>query len=202
MNLTANSLLNDESRIIAGGDLTGNLGSLTNSEVAGERVITETGTAYHYIDHQPGGCCDDWTEVQITGYNPAPSVVGISLTPTVYQQNTAPTGSGAAIGTLALASVNQSAGGANPTPLSSLFNSAPNPNAGYLIETDPRFANYRSWLSSDYLLNALEIDPAITQKRLGDGFYEQRLLREQIAAIDRPTLPRRLRSTTKPNTGP
>ncbi|MFA5242946.1 MAG: filamentous hemagglutinin N-terminal domain-containing protein, partial [Sulfuricella sp.] len=183
MNLSANSLLNDKSRIIAGGALTGNLGSLTNSEVAGERVSTEAGTAYHYIDHQPGGCCNDWTEIQITGYNPAPSVAGISLTPTVYQQNTAPNGSGTAIGTLAIASVNQSAGGANPTPLSSLFNSAPNPNAGYLIETDPRFASYRTWLSSDYLLNALEIDPAITHKRLGDGFYEQKLVREQVAQL-------------------
>jgi filamentous hemagglutinin len=52
-----------------------------------------------------------------------------------------------------------------------------------LIETDPRFTNQRQWLSSDYLLSALHPDPAMTQKRLGDGFYEQRLIREQITQL-------------------
>ncbi len=66
---------------------------------------------------------------------------------------------------------------------SSLFQTSPNPNAGYLIETDPRFAGYRNWLSSDYMLNALSIDPAATQKRLGDGYYEQKLVREQVAQL-------------------
>lgn len=44
---------------------------------------------------------------------------------------------------------------------------------GYLIETDPRFADYRQWTSSDYMLRQLAVDPALTQMRLGDGFYEQ-----------------------------
>ena len=59
------------------------------------------------------------------------------------------------------------------------------PTANYLIETDPRFANYRNWLSSDYMLQALSLDPAATQKRLGDGFYEQRLVNEQVAQLTR-----------------
>lgn len=53
----------------------------------------------------------------------------------------------------------------------------------YLIETDPRFANYRNWLSSDYLLNSVGLDPNNTLKRLGDGFYEQQLIREQVAQL-------------------
>jgi filamentous hemagglutinin len=53
----------------------------------------------------------------------------------------------------------------------------------YLIETDPRFANYRNWLSSDYLLNSLGQDPNNILKRLGDGFYEQKLIREQVAQL-------------------
>jgi len=56
-------------------------------------------------------------------------------------------------------------------------------SGGYLIETDPRFANYRNWLSSDYLLNNLGLDPNNTLKRLGDGFYEQKLIREQVAKL-------------------
>ena len=223
MNLSANSLLNDKSRIIAGGTLSGNIGSLNNTEVAGERVSTDTGTAYHYIDHQPSGCCNDWTEIQATGYNPAPSVESIALTPTVYQQNTAPTGSGTQISALSSGNVSQAPSGANAAsvtlnngpaispitqvaalngnnaggpatvvrsggintgvPNNSLFSLSLNSNSHYLIETDPQFANYRIWLSSDYLLSALSINPAAAQKRLGDGFYEQKLIREQVAQL-------------------
>ena len=66
-------------------------------------------------------------------------------------------------------------------PTASLFNI--HPAGSYLIETDPRFANYRNWLSSDYLLNNLGADPNTTLKRLGDGFYEQKLIREQVAKL-------------------
>ena len=66
-------------------------------------------------------------------------------------------------------------------PTASLFRTVPDSASRYLIETDPAFANYRNWLSSDYLLNALSYDPATVTKRLGDGFYEQRLIREQVA---------------------
>jgi len=51
------------------------------------------------------------------------------------------------------------------------------------VETDPKFTQYKQWSSSDYLLNALQMDPATTQKRLGDGFYEQKLIREQVLAL-------------------
>ncbi|BEP66769.1 hypothetical protein GmRootV35_12830 [Variovorax sp. V35] len=68
-------------------------------------------------------------------------------------------------------------------PSASLFRTLTNPSSHYLIETDPRFANYRNWLSSDYLLNNLGLDPNNTLKRLGDGFYEQRLIREQVAQL-------------------
>ena len=68
-------------------------------------------------------------------------------------------------------------------PSNSLFKLRSDPQSGYLVETDPRFANYRDWLSSDYLLQAMSVDPATAQKRLGDGFYEQRLVREQIGKL-------------------
>ncbi|CAM8655755.1 Filamentous haemagglutinin, 20-residue x2 repeat [Comamonadaceae bacterium] len=58
-----------------------------------------------------------------------------------------------------------------------------NPSSHYLVETDPRFTNYRAWLSSDYITTQLALDPAVTQKRLGDGFYEQKLIREQVAQL-------------------
>jgi filamentous hemagglutinin len=68
-------------------------------------------------------------------------------------------------------------------PRNSLFLLRTDPRAGYLVETDPRFAHYRDWLSSDYLLRQMAADPATAQKRLGDGFYEQRLVREQIGKL-------------------
>jgi filamentous hemagglutinin len=68
-------------------------------------------------------------------------------------------------------------------PNSSLFHTNTNSSARYIIETDPRFANYRTWLSSDYMLTALSLDPALQTKRLGDGFYEQRLIREQVSQL-------------------
>jgi filamentous hemagglutinin len=65
----------------------------------------------------------------------------------------------------------------------SLFITPPNPSANYFVETDPRFASYTQWLSSDYLLAALGIKPADIAKRLGDGFIEQRIVREQVAQL-------------------
>nr|WP_198345246.1 hemagglutinin repeat-containing protein [Neisseria weixii] len=67
-------------------------------------------------------------------------------------------------------------------PTSSLFTIHPNHN-GYLVETDPRFTNYRQWISSEYMLSALKTDSARLHKRLGDGYYEQRLINEQITAL-------------------
>ncbi|MDX3995098.1 filamentous hemagglutinin N-terminal domain-containing protein [Pseudomonas aeruginosa] len=52
----------------------------------------------------------------------------------------------------------------------------------YLIETNPELTNLKSFLGSDYLLGNLGLTPDNMQKRLGDGLYEQRLIREAIVA--------------------
>ncbi|WP_252513667.1 hemagglutinin repeat-containing protein [Xanthomonas arboricola] len=57
------------------------------------------------------------------------------------------------------------------------------PGRRYLIETDPRFVNYDNFISSDFLLDKLGVDPEWTQTRLGDGFYEQRLVLDQITQL-------------------
>jgi filamentous hemagglutinin len=54
------------------------------------------------------------------------------------------------------------------------------PGANYLIETDPAFTNYATFMSSDYLLSALGIKGA---KHLGDGYYEQKLVMDQILRL-------------------
>lgn len=55
--------------------------------------------------------------------------------------------------------------------------------AKYLIEVDPKFADQGKWLSSDFMLSKLSYDPASQTKRLGDGFYEQKLIQEQIGQL-------------------
>ncbi|MCG1042468.1 hemagglutinin repeat-containing protein [Mycetohabitans sp. B8] len=67
-------------------------------------------------------------------------------------------------------------------PANSLFRVQPN-HGSYLIETDPRFADYRTWQSAATLLSQGKQNPAATHKRLGDGFYEQMLVREQVAQL-------------------
>jgi len=52
----------------------------------------------------------------------------------------------------------------------------------YLIESNPELTSLKSFLSSDYLLDQLGYDPDQTQKRLGDGLYEQRLLQQAVVA--------------------
>ena len=64
-------------------------------------------------------------------------------------------------------------------PNSSLYTTHPD-NKGWLVETDPQFADYRRWLGSDYMLKQLQLDPNHLHKRLGDGYYEQKLVNEQI----------------------
>lgn len=74
--------------------------------------------------------------------------------------------------------------GPNTTlPDNSLFRVNPSAEVPYLVETDPRFTNERQWLGSDYMQDAFTADGDMTQKRLGDGYYEQRLIREQVIGI-------------------
>ncbi|MGD9424029.1 hemagglutinin repeat-containing protein [Pantoea sp. NSTU24] len=65
-------------------------------------------------------------------------------------------------------------------PDNSLFRTNPSPGGKYLIETDARFTQEKQWLSSDYMQDALTQNSDYVLKRLGDGYYEQRLIREQV----------------------
>ena len=64
--------------------------------------------------------------------------------------------------------------------LSALYRVHPESTAKYLVETDPAFTDRKKFLSSDYMYNRLKWDPDKIPKRIGDGFYEQQLLADQI----------------------
>ena len=74
--------------------------------------------------------------------------------------------------------------GESPSPehisLSALYRGHPESTAKYLVETDPAFTDRKKFLSSDYMYNRLKWDPDKIPKRIGDGFYEQQLLADQI----------------------
>ena len=65
-------------------------------------------------------------------------------------------------------------------PQASLYKINPEAPNGYLVETDPKFTDRKRWLSSDYMFEQLRYNHDNVHKRLGDGFYEQRLINEQI----------------------
>ncbi|MDU5804543.1 MAG: hemagglutinin repeat-containing protein [Haemophilus parainfluenzae] len=65
-------------------------------------------------------------------------------------------------------------------PQASLYKINPAASGQFLVETDPRFTQKSKWLSSDYMFKQLRNDPQNLLKRLGDGFYEQRLVNEQV----------------------
>ncbi len=68
-------------------------------------------------------------------------------------------------------------------PTSGLFSFHTAPGQPYLIATDPRLTSYTKFISSDYMLSALNLNPQQVQKRLGDGFYEEKLVRDQITQL-------------------
>ncbi|WP_059812967.1 hemagglutinin repeat-containing protein [Burkholderia ubonensis] len=68
-------------------------------------------------------------------------------------------------------------------PTNGLFSIQKAPDQPYLVATDPRFTSYKKFISSDYMLDQLGFDPAKAAKRLGDGYYESRLVMEQVTNL-------------------
>lgn len=212
MRLEGDDLVNDNSQIIAGGTLSGSLDKLQNTETFGEHLVHKEGTSQYTYSQWRGGLKRyherKWDPK--VSYTPADQVNSIRLAAGVALEHANGGGSGYAVGTRSTGDVGEAINGAKgpgtasrevqevpvasapevirtigvntDVPASSLFHLSP--SAGnYLVETDPRFADYRQWLSSDYMLQQLGYDPAAMQKRLGDGFYEQKLVREQIGQL-------------------
>jgi len=85
---------------------------------------------------------------------------------------------GSAIGATPIGTASLGVAGVQNLPSSTV----PSASHKYLIETNPELTNLKQFLGSDYLLGNLGYTPDNTQKRLGDGLYEQRLIREAVVA--------------------
>ncbi|VVD93297.1 hemagglutinin repeat-containing protein [Pandoraea soli] len=68
-------------------------------------------------------------------------------------------------------------------PQGGLFRPATAPDAAYLIESNPAFTDAKRFISSDYYFRQIGVNLQTTAKRLGDGMYEQQLVRDQITAL-------------------
>jgi filamentous hemagglutinin len=68
-------------------------------------------------------------------------------------------------------------------PTNGLYDIHVAPEHPYLIVTDPRLTSYTEFISSDYMLEQLGLNPQSAQKRLGDGLVEQQEIRNQITTL-------------------
>jgi filamentous hemagglutinin len=68
-------------------------------------------------------------------------------------------------------------------PQTGLYTINVQPGSQFLVETNPQFTQYSKFISSDYMLQKLGLNPQQTEQRLGDGFYEQQLVLDQITQL-------------------
>ena len=186
------AMTNDQSNILIGKQLFGGLERIHNVSMPAFEYVKDNGTRQYTYTRWRGGFkryhTREWGNKD--PYNPPAERHQINLNVSDVQENVSVTpnkptdlyGSGG--GQVSPINVPNARSDQNQNriqlPNSSLYSTQPN-HPDYLIETDPAFTNYRRWLGSDYLLAAF--DPVNKHKRLGDGYYEQKLVNEQIARL-------------------
>ncbi|WOE32914.1 hemagglutinin repeat-containing protein [Acinetobacter sp. SAAs470] len=184
--ITGTSLLNADSQILAGKTLVVSVDDLVNHETLGQTIVTDQGTLHSYWREHHSGA--DSTGHDTSSYRPAPMMTDLNLGIFSYQEHAQIQNNSGSTEALNISSAYQDGigirtGDVNTTlPNSSLFSVNPN-NGQYLINTDPSFTNYKKWLGSDYMLQMFNSDPQNMHKRLGDGYYEQKLVNDQIAKL-------------------
>ena len=162
LHVDVDHMVNEASQISAAGDITGTVGHYEQSNPKGNEYITEEGTATSYSRHHKKGW--DTTNIREAKYKNTkvnPKDVPVA----VYGGHVENSKSDATV---------------DVSLLNSMSQLSTNPNTSYVIETDPNFTNRRNFLSSDYVLSRLKLDPMNIQKRLGDGYYEQQLVMQEI----------------------
>lgn len=162
LHVDVDHMVNEASQISAAGDITGTVGHYEQSNPKGNEYITEEGTATSYSRHHKNGW--DTTNIREAKYKNTkvnPKDVPVA----VYGGHVENSKSDVTV---------------DASLLNSMSQLSTNPNTSYVIETDPNFTNRRNFLSSDYVLSRLKLDPMNIQKRLGDGYYEQQLVMQEI----------------------
>ncbi len=204
--ILSGNVTNENSRITAGSTLTANSGTLDNIAEKNQVQKITFGTTQesytkrkhrphkawrrHYRDQifkTPQKELDNPTSLDVgsyegnTGKNPNKEDITQTMRDNVQQHlNPFATGKETNPGSTA---GKETGGTLSFIPDSSLYKLHPEEKAKYLIETDPAFTNKKKFLSSDYMYNQLLWDNDKVNKRLGDGFYEQELIRNQVTQL-------------------
>ena len=162
LEVNADYVKNDSSQISSAGQLTGKIGKFEQTNPSSKEYIVEDGTAVSYSRHHHHGA--DSTNIDTAPYHKV-TELNTKLPLSVFKSN----------------DLNSKTNiGQDSSLLNSISKISQNPNTSYIMETDPNFTNRRNFLSSDYVLNRLKLDPMNVQKRLGDGYYEQQLVMQEI----------------------
>nr|WP_313955568.1 hemagglutinin repeat-containing protein [Paraburkholderia sp. BCC1886] len=210
INADGGSIRNGSSTIAAGGDLVRRAegGSVTDSGTVLQQTLTRESASTFYWHQKTGGDSDtqtvpDGITQSRTTVDALPAIASSNQTVqtdartitigSVDRQGQTVAGSGVTGGSadgMQAGTINdqpdrpQTIGIANLTlPTNGLYTYSTEPEASYLVVTDPRFTQYSGFISSDYMLGQLGIDPQKTIKRLGDGVYEQMLIRNQVTQL-------------------
>ena len=175
LSLEAGRAVNDKSVMTAGKTLTIHGADIENRDEKGHKTVKEEGTATSYwtkrVHH--GMSLHKRTETRTTsaGYMPADAVTDTIVIAAVDKAHTNPVYEG----TKAEAYLSPSKRKPLHISDSSLYHVTSDPTARYLVETDPAYADRKTFLSSDYFFRRMQYDPEKLEKRLGDGYYESQI---------------------------
>ena len=183
LSLEAGRAVNDRSVMTAGKTLTLHGAEIENRDEKGHKTVKEEGTATSYwtkrVHH--GAHIHKRTETRTTrtDYMPADAVTDTTVIAAVHKAHTSPVYEGAK------AEAYLSPSERKPLHISdsSLYHVTSDPTARYLVETDPAYADRKTFLSSDYFFRRMQYDPEKLEKRLGDGYYESQLVRDRLMQL-------------------
>ena len=183
LSLEAGRAVNDRSVMTAGKTLTIHGADIENRDEKGHKTVKEEGTATSYwtkrVHH--GAHIHKRTETRTTrtDYMPADAVTDTTVIAAVHKAHTSPVYEGAK------AEAYLSPSERKPLHISdsSLYHVTSDPTARYLVETDPAYADRKTFLSSDYFFRRMQYDPEKLEKRLGDGYYESQIVRDRLMQL-------------------
>ena len=183
LSLEAGRAVNDRSVMTAGKTLTIHGADIENRDEKGHKTVKEEGTATSYwtkrVHH--GAHIHKRTETRTTSadYMPADAVTDTTVIAAVDKAHTNPVYEG----TKAEAYLSPSKRKPLHISDSSLYHVTSDPTARYLVETDPAYADRKTFLSSDYFFRRMQYDPEKLEKRLGDGYYESQIVRDRLMQL-------------------
>ena len=183
LSLEAGRAVNDRSVMTAGKTLTIHGADIENRDEKGHKTVKEEGTATSYwtkrVHHGTNPRRRTETRTTRTDYMPADAVTDTTVIAAVHKSHTNPVYEG----TKAEAYLSPSERGPLHISDSSLYHVTSDPTARYLVETDPAYADRKTFLSSDYFFRRMQYDPEKLEKRLGDGYYESQLVRDRLMQL-------------------